>query len=63
MEGGERKVLQLPFDLLDAQPMGQWCVDVKSLLSGPTLLVLGHDRQGPHVVEPICKLDQQYAPI
>ncbi len=59
----EREVLQLPFDLLDAQAMRQGSVDVPCLLGRPALLPLGHDRQGPHVVEPVCQLDYEHPPV
>ena len=60
---GEGQVLELPLELLDAQPVSQRRVDVEGLLSGPSLLPLRHHRDGPHVVEPVGQLDHEDAPV
>ncbi len=63
VQRGEGQVLQLPADLLDPEAVGQRRVDVEGLLGGAPLLPLGHDGQGPHVVQPVGQLDQQDAPV
>ena len=63
VERGEGQVLELPLHALDAQPMGQRRVDVERLLGRAALLPLGHDRQGPHVVQPVGQLDDQHPPV
>ena len=63
VEGGEGQVLELPLDLLDAEPVGQRGVDVEGLLGGAALLPLGHHRQGPHVVQAVGQLDDQHPPV
>ena len=59
VQGGEGQVLELPLDLLDPEAVGQRGVDVEGLLGRAALLPLGHDGQGPHVVEPVGQLDQR----
>ena len=63
MKGLEGEILQLPFDLLDAQAVRQGRVDVPGLFCSPALLPLGHHRQGPHVVQPVGQLDDEHAPV
>ena len=63
VEGGEGQVLELPLDLLDAQPVGQRGVDVEGLLGGAALLPLGHDDERPHVVEAVGQLDDEHPPV
>ena len=43
--------------------MGQGGVDVECLLGGAALLPLRHDRERPHVVEPVGQLDDQDPPV
>ena len=63
MERGEREVLELPLDLLDPEPMSQRGVDVEGLLGGAPLFPLGHDREGPHVVQSVGEFDDQHPPV
>ncbi len=63
VQGGERQVLQLPLDVLDAEPVGQRGVDVEGLLGGALLLPVRHGGDGPHVVQPVGQLDEQDPPV
>ena len=63
VKGGEGKILKLPLNLLHPKPVSKRRIDIQGLLRGPTLLVLWHHRQCPHVVETVRKLDHQHPPI
>ena len=63
VQRGEGQVLQLPFELLDAQAVGQGRVDVECLLRRPALLPVGHDGDRPHVVQPVGQLDDEDTPV
>ncbi len=63
VQGREREVLELPLEILDAEPVSQRRVDVEGLLRGPALLPLGHHGDRPHVVETVGELDHEDAPV
>ena len=63
VQGLKGEILQLPLDLLDPQAVSERGVDVAGLLGRATLLPLGHDRQGPHVVKPVRQLDHEHTPV
>ena len=63
VEGGEGQVLELPLELLDAEPVGQRRVDVEGLLGRAPLLPLRHHGDGAHVVEPVGQLDDEDPPV
>jgi hypothetical protein len=63
IEDGEAQVLQLPLDVLDAEPVGQGGVDVERLLGDAALLPFGEGGDRPHVVEPVGQLDEQDADV
>ena len=58
MERGEREVLQLPLDRVDAEPVRQRREDLQRLLRLLLLLVLRHRAERAHVVQAIGELDQ-----
>ena len=53
------EILQLPFDICDAEAVRQRGVNVQRLLSRAFLVRLGHGRQRAHVVEPVTELYEQ----
>ncbi len=59
----EREVLELPLDVLDAEPVRERRVDVERLLRDALLLGLGKRRDRAHVVEPVGELDEQDAHV
>ena len=63
VQGGEGQVLELPLELLDAEPVGQRGVDVEGLLGGAALLPLRHHGDGAHVVQPVGQLDDEHPPV
>ena len=58
LEVAERQVLELPLDLADAEPVRERRVDVERLARDLAALGFGERLQGPHVVEPVCQLDE-----
>ena len=63
VEMAEGEVLQLVPDLLDAHAPGERGVDVQRLLRDATALVLRHELEGAHVVQPIGELDEEHAHV
>ncbi len=59
VQGGEGQVLQLLFDLLHPEPVGQRCIDVQRLLGDAPLLLARHGCDRAHVVQPVGELDDQ----
>ena len=59
----EREVLELPLDVLHAEPVRERRVDVERFLRDPLLLGLGQRRDRAHVVQPVGELDQQDAHV
>ena len=59
----ERQVLELPFDLPDAETMGQRRVDLDGLARDPLLLLRRERRERAHVVEPVAELDDHDAEV
>ena len=63
-EGRKAEVLELVFDLADAEAMGERSVDVERLLgSTSTFPILIDGPNGAHVVQPVGQLDQQDAEV
>jgi hypothetical protein len=63
VQGREGQVLQLPLDLVDAEPVGQRGVDLQDL-AGLALLVLAVQvADVAHVVEPVGQLDDQHPDV
>ena len=63
MQDPERQVLELPLDLVDAEPMRQRRVHLDRLLGLLHLLLLAEILDRAHVVEPVCELDQDHADV
>jgi len=63
VEDSEAPILQLVLDLLDAQPVGQWRIDVERLASDTLLLLRLQRVDRPDVVETVAQLDDQHAQI
>ena len=63
MKGLERKIFELPLDLLDPETMGERGVDVPGLLCDPAPLPLRQRVDRPHVVEAVGELDDEDAPV
>ena len=61
--GSERKVLELPLDLPDAEPVRQRRVDLHRLRRDPLLLLRRQRSQRAHVVEPVGELDEHDAEV
>src|SRR5438309_2424730 len=59
----EREVLELAFDLPDAEPVGEWCVDVERLAADPLTPLGGVRGHGAHVVQTIAQLDEDDAHV
>ena len=59
MQRGERQVLELLFDLLHPEAMGQGGVDVDRLLGDALLLGRRHRRDRAHVVQSVGELDDE----
>ncbi len=59
----EAEVLQLPFDLLDTESVGQGRVDVERFLGNGSLAGHGHDRDRAHVVQTVGQFDEQHPPV
>ena len=59
----ERQFLQLVLDLGHAEPVGNRRVDVERFLRNPKPLLLGQERQRPHVVQAVGQLDQDDADV
>jgi hypothetical protein len=58
MQRGEREVLELPLDGVDAETVRERGVDLEGLLGLLDLLLLGHRRQRAHVVQAVGQLDE-----
>ncbi len=58
VQGGEREVLQLPLDRVDAEPMRDRRVDLQGLLGLVDLLLLGQRADRAHVVQAVGELDE-----
>ena len=56
-------VLQFPFNGIDTQPVGQRRVDFQGLLGDGLLLMNRHVFHGPHIVESVRQLDDNYTDI
>ena len=63
MKGGERQVLELPLDLVDAQPVRERGVDLQRLARLQLLGVARQVADRPHVMEPVRELDQQHTDV
>ena len=58
VQGGEREVLELPLDRVDAEAVRERRVDLEGLLGLLDLLLLGHRAERAHVVQAVGELDQ-----
>ena len=58
VQRGEREVLELPLDRVDAEAMRERRVDLEGLLGLLDLLLLGHRAERAHVVQAVGELDQ-----
>ncbi len=63
MERPEREVLELPFDRVDAEAMGERRIDLERLARLAHLGLLPHVLDRPQVVEPVGELDQDHAEV
>ena len=59
----ERQVLQLAIGLVQAQAVGDRCVDLQRLGGNAAPFGARHIRQGPHVVRTVSQFDQDHAHI
>ena len=59
----EREILQLGFDLVETQSIGQRCVDVKCLSGNLVLLVGWLGSQCAHIVEAVADFDENHANV
>ncbi len=59
----QAQVLQLPLDLVDAEPVRQRGIDVQRLTGFIRLLFRRHMPHCAHVVQPVSQLDQNHADI
>ena len=63
MQHGERQVLELELDRLDAEPVGQRRVDLERLLGLAGRRRLVDESPGAGVVEPVGELDDQHPDV
>jgi hypothetical protein len=63
VERGEREVLELPLDRVDAQPVGDRSVDLERLARLVDLLGLRQRAERAHVVEAVGQLDQDHPDV
>ena len=63
VKGGEGEVLQLPFDRVDTEPVGQRRVDLQRLARYRELLLLRQGAERAHVVEAVGQLDQDHPDV
>ena len=59
----ERQLLELVLNLAHTEPVRDWRVNVEGFLRGPDLPILGHMRQGAHVMQPVGQLDEDDADV
>ena len=63
VQGREGEVLELPFDRVDSEPVGERRVDLERLARLRHLLLLGQRAQRAHVVEAVGQLDQDHPDV
>ncbi len=63
VQGREGEVLELPFDRVDPQPVGERGVDLDRLARLRHLLLLGQRAERAHVVQAIGQLDQDHPDV
>jgi hypothetical protein len=63
VQGRERQVLELPLEVLHAQPVRERGVDRERLLGDALLAAAGHVVDRPHVVQPVRELDDQHPEV
>ena len=63
LEVAEAQVLQLPFELLHTETVGQGRIDVHRLLGFGDLLRRRLVLHGAHIVEPVADLDEDHADV
>ena len=59
----ERKILKLPLDVVDPQPVRDGCVDLKRLARLEDAAVLAQRPERAHVVQPVGQLDDDDADV
>ena len=59
----EAEVLELHLEPIDAEPVGDWCVDVQRLARDALFLVERHRTERLHVVQPVRKFHQDNADV
>ena len=63
LEELEAEVLKLPLDLRHPEAVGKGSVDLSRLPGDAATLLRSEVLERPHVVEPVCKLDQDHPSI
>jgi hypothetical protein len=63
LQGREGKVLELPLDRVDSEPVRERRIDLKRLAGLGDLLLLRKRRQSAHVVQAVGELDQDHAHV
>ena len=63
MQIPERKILQFAIRLIQAQPVGNRCINLQRLRRNSTPFAARHVCQRAHIVCAICQLDQNHANI
>ena len=63
VQGREGEVLQLPFDRVDTEPVGERRVDLQRLARLRHLLLLRQRAERAHVVEAVGQLDQDHPDV
>jgi hypothetical protein len=59
----ERQLLELVLDLAHAEAVGDRRVDVERFLGDAGALLLGHELERPHVVQPVGQLHEDHADV
>ena len=59
----ETQILELGFDGIETQSVGEWRIDVERLASNLVLLVDSLTAEGAHVVEAVCNLNEDDANV
>ena len=63
VQSSERKIFQLLLDVLHAQSISQWGIDIESFLSRTLLFLDGHTCKCSHVVQSVGELDHENAHV
>src|SRR5215210_8021262 len=63
VEGGEGEVLELPLDRVDPKPVRKGGVDLQRLRRLPELRLALEVGDGPHIMQPVCELDNDDAHV